>query len=49
MYKYSACMFGGQKTTLDLLTLKLQMAVSHHVGAGNPTLILWKGIANQYC
>lgn len=26
----------------DSLELELQMAVRHYVGAGNPTLALWK-------
>lgn len=32
----------GQKRALDTLELELQMAVSHYVGAGNQTLVLWK-------
>lgn len=35
------CDFGGQKRTW-ILELKLQMAVSHDVGAGTQTRILWK-------
>lgn len=31
---------GDQKTTLDPLGLELQVAVSHHVGAGNKTIVL---------
>ena len=33
---------GDQKRMSDPLELALQMVVSSHVGAGNPTQILWK-------
>lgn len=33
---------GGQKRAVELLRLKLQWSVSHHVGAGNQTRVLWK-------
>jgi hypothetical protein len=33
---------GGQKRALDPLELELQMVASHHVGAGNQTLVLCK-------
>ena len=36
-----ACLVGeeARKKVLDLLELEFQMAVNHHVGAGNPTQI----------
>lgn len=34
---------GGQRRALEGLQLSLQTTVSHHVGAGNQTLIPWKG------
>ena len=33
---------GDQKRMLDALELDLHMVVSHHVGAGNWTQVLWK-------
>lgn len=36
----------GQKRTLNLLGLELQTVLSHHMGAGNLTLVLWK---NSQC
>jgi hypothetical protein len=42
-------MFGpseGQKKEMDPLKLKWQAIVSHYVGAGNQTHILWK---NSQC
>ena len=32
----------GQKRLLESLELELQVAVSHYVGAGNGTRVLWK-------
>ena len=44
--QHTMCMhYGGQKKALDPLGLELQTVVSYHVGAGNPTQILWKGIS----
>lgn len=36
------CAPGGQKVALDALELELQVALSHHMGAGNETHILWE-------
>ena len=52
MYGYFACMcvcvpwvcsaFRGQKRVLHSLELVLHMIVSHHVGSGKQTWVLWK-------
>lgn len=34
--------YGGQKKKLDPLDLELQMVLSHHMGAGNQILVVWK-------
>jgi hypothetical protein len=36
------CALGGQKRVPDALTMELHMLVSHEVGAGNRTQVLWK-------
>ena len=39
----STCMPGrNRREGVGSLELELQMAVSHYVGAGNQTLVLWK-------
>ena len=59
MYGYLACMYSyvsrvpdtlrGQKRELDPLELELNMILSHHVGAGNGTQVLWKSSSVLYC
>ena len=40
---FFTCMLGvSRDKTLDLMELKLQIVLSHHVGAGNWTQVLWK-------
>lgn len=43
VYMHHMCAFGGQTEASDLLELKSQMVVSHHVSAGDPIHILCKG------
>lgn len=38
--------YRGQKKALDLLVLELQMVVSHPIGSGSWSYVLWKN--NQY-
>ena len=42
MYVCVPHVIGVQKGVLGALELELQMVVSHHVGAGKQTWVLWK-------
>jgi hypothetical protein len=46
---HAHCARGGQEEVLDFLGLELQMVLSHHVGAGNWTHVLWKGASGLNC
>lgn len=39
---YACSAHGDQKRASDPPELELHMVLSHHVGAGNETLVLWK-------
>lgn len=45
----TTCILGaheGQKRTMDVLSLELRMAVSHHVGSGDqPQVCVWAATA----
>lgn len=39
----------GLEEGVGSLELKLQMVISHHVGAGNQTVVLWKTVSGIKC